>query len=251
MTGPFIAVVAAAGFLAGVINTVVGSGSLLTFPALLAAGYPPLVANVSNTVGVLFGSVSGAIGYRRELSGQMARLIGLGAFSLAGGLTGAILLLVLPSAVFRNVVPVLVLLAVVLVVVQPHLNRLLAHRRHGTGGAVVLRVAVFLAGVYGGYFGAAQGVLLIGILGILVADDMQRLNGLKNVLATLVNGVAALVFVIRAPVAWEPVLIIAISGIIGGQVGAHVGRRLPPGPLRAVIVVGGLVVVVKLLLFPT
>jgi uncharacterized membrane protein YfcA len=239
--------VIAAGFAAGAINSVVGSGSLLTFPALLAAGYTPLVATVSNTVGLVFGSVSGAVGYRRELIGQRQRILALGAFSLAGGLAGAALLLLLPATVFQRVVPALVLLSVILVILQPRLSRAVAKRENHKGHAIALRAAIFACGTYGGYFAAAQSVLVLGVLGILVNDAYQRLNALKNVLVALVNGVAASVFVFRAPVAWEAVLLIAVSSVVGGQVGAHFGRRLPASVLRGVIVVAGLAVVVKLL----
>ena len=247
MSPAAVIAVLAAGLAAGAINAVVGSGSLITFPTLLAAGYSPLVANVSNTVGLVFGSVSAAVGYRRELRGQRVRVARLGVFSLAGGLTGALLLLALPQRVFESVVPALVLLAVALVVLQPWLGRVLAQRRSRPGAAAALRAGVFAIGVYGGYFGAAQGVILLALLALLVEDSLQRLNGLKNALAAVVNGVAAVVFAIHSPVAWEPALLIAGSSIAGGQLGAGLGRRLSPLLLRAVIVVGGLAVVVKLL----
>ncbi|MHB1854152.1 MAG: sulfite exporter TauE/SafE family protein [Acidimicrobiales bacterium] len=240
--------VAGAGVLAGGINTIVGSGSLITFPTLVALGLPPLVANVTNTVGLVPGSVSGAWGYRRELAGQRGRAIRLGIFSALGGLAGGILLLSLPGS-FQEVVPWLVLLAVAMVVVQPRLARWLADRGRapeGHGGWL-LRGGVFTTGVYGGYFGAAQGVLLIGILGLGVDDDLQRLNALKNVLAALVNGVAGVLFIVDAPVRWEPALILAAGSIAGGQLGARVGRRLPAAVLRGVIVIGGVAVAVKLL----
>ena len=161
-----------AGFLAGTINTIVGSGSLITFPTLLAIGYSPVVANVSNTVGITFGSMSGAVGYRRELGGQRRRATVLGTASLVGGITGGVLLLTLPSSVFDDVVPVLILLAVVLVILQPRLSRLVAERRSRVveHGGVELWIGIFLTGVYGGYFGAAQGVILLSLLGIFIAD---------------------------------------------------------------------------------
>lgn len=241
--------VAGAGLVAGTINTVVGSGSLITFPTLLALGYPPRVANVSNTVGLVPGSVSGAVGYRRELAGQRPRVLDLGICSVAGGLTGAVLLLVLPPGVFNAVVPVLVLAAVVLVVVQPRLSAWLAARgrRPGARPGMALRAGVYATGVYGGYFGAAQGVILVALLSLLLADGLQRLNGLKNVLAALVNGVAALLFIVTAPVAWAPAVILAVTSTIGGQLGAVIGRRLPPVLLRAVTVVVGVIALVQLL----
>ncbi|HEY7926643.1 MAG: sulfite exporter TauE/SafE family protein [Candidatus Dormibacteria bacterium] len=251
MSPPFIVAVAVAGLLAGMINAAIGSGSLLTFPMLLAAGYSPLVANVSSTVGLIFGSFSGSFGYRRELAGQGHRVLQLGGFALVGGLTGAFLLLLLPASIFRGVVPVLVLFAVALVIAQPWLAAALEHRRGGRAGTLALRAGVFATGVYGGYFGAAQGVLLIGILGVLIADRLQRLNGLKTMLATIINGTASVVFVILAPVAWQAVLVLGATSLVGGQLGAHVGRRLPPRLLRGLIVVGGTAVVVKLLVFST
>lgn len=240
----------AVGFLAGTVNTIVGSGSLITFPTLLALGYAPVVANVSNTVGLVTGSISGAIGYRRELEGQGRRIRVLGVASATGGLTGGILLLVLPGSVFRSVVPVLILVACVLVALQPRLTRRVAARRDGPArphGGPLLFVTVFATGIYGGYFGAAQGVILIALLGIFVDDGLQRLNALKNVLAALVNGVAAVLFILFAHVAWAPAGLLAAGAVVGGQLGARLGRRIPPEWLRAAIVVVGVVVAVRLL----
>ncbi len=244
-----VLLVIGAGFLAGTINTIVGSGSLITFPTLLAIGYSPVIANVSNTVGVTFGAVSGVFGYRRELVGQRRRVLLLGAASLIGGITGGVLLLTLPSSVFDNVVPVLILLAVALVIVQPRLSRLVAERRSRVveHGGFELWIGIFLTGVYGGYFGAAQGVILISLLGIFIADNLQRLNAVKNVLAFIANGVAAVLFVFFADVAWDVAALIAVGSVVGAQVGAHVGRRLPAPVLRALIVVVGLVAAIKLL----
>lgn len=241
--------IAAAGLAAGTINTVVGSGSLVTFPTLVALGYPPVVANVSNTVGLVPGSASGAIGYRRELAGQRGRAVRLGIAAALGGLTGALLLLALPASVFGRVVPVLILLACLLVALQPRLTRLLAARRAtATGHSWLLAGLVYLTAIYGGYFGAAQSVILIALLAIFVPDDLQRLNGLKNVLTLVVNGVAALLFLVVAPVAWDAALLIAAGAIVGGQVGAVVGRRLSPIALRGLIIVVGVAVAAKLLL---
>jgi uncharacterized membrane protein YfcA len=242
-----------AGVAAGTINTVVGSGTLITFPTLLAFGIPPVTANVSNTVGLVPGSLSGAIGYRAELVGQRARLVRLGSASLFGGVLGALLLLWLPSAAFDAIVPVLILLGCLLVVVGPRISRRVAARAEARGGMAEQGVwwvwpAVALAGVYGGYFGAAQGVLLMGILGIGVADTMQRHNATKNVLAMLVNGVAAVIFIVVADVDWRVAGLIALGSVIGGQIGATVGRRLPATVLRAVIVVVGVVALLTFLL---
>jgi hypothetical protein len=241
--------IVAVGFVAGTVNTIVGSGSLVTFPTLLALGYAPVLANVSNTVGLVPGSISGAVGYRRELAGQRGRIAVLGLASAAGGLTGGILLLVLPASVFRSVVPVLILVACVLIALQPRLAGRVA-ARHGAvrpNGGPLLFVAVYATGVYGGYFGAAQGVILIALLGIFVDDGLQRLNATKNVLAALVNGVAALLFIVFSHIAWGAAVLLAAGSIVGGQVGATLGRRIPPAWLRAVIVVVGVAVAVRLL----
>ena len=237
-----------AGMAAGTINTVVGSGTLVTFPVLLALGYPPVVANVSNTVGLVPGALSGVHGYRRELAGQRGRLVRLGTASLLGAVTGALLLLVLPAAAFKAIVPVLIAVACVLVIVQPRLTeRLRARRTRPPHGGALLPLGVFAAGVYGGYFGAAQGVLLIALLGIFLDDHLQRLNAAKNVLAGTVNGVAAVLFVLLADVAWPPALLLGAGAVLGGQIGARIGRSLPAAALRWVVVAVGLAAIVKLL----
>jgi uncharacterized membrane protein YfcA len=237
----------AAGLAAGTVNVIVGSGSLITFPTLLALGYPPVLANVSNSVGLVPGSVSAVVAYRRELAGQRTRMLTLGSASLAGGLSGAVLLLALPHSVFKAVVPALVLTATVLMAVQPRVTAWLASRgeRHVHGGAPLL-AGVFLTGIYGGYFGAAQGVILISLLAIFIDDDLQRLNGTKNALALVVNGVAGVVFVLDAHISWSVAALIAAGSVIGGQLGGHYGRRLPAAVLRACVVVVGLGVSITL-----
>jgi hypothetical protein len=236
---------------AGAINVVVGSGTLITFPILLAFGVPPVTANVSNTIGLVPGVASGAVGYRRELRGQRARAIRLGSASVVGGVLGAFLLLWLPSDAFSAIVPALILVGLLLVVLQPRVSAWVDARHEGARGDYGpwwVWPAVFGTGVYGGYFGAAQGVILMGILGIGIADDLQRLNGLKNVLAGLVNGVAGVIFLLVADVDWTVVALIAAGSIVGGQLGATVGRRLSPLVLRVVIVVVGLVALASFLL---
>ena len=240
----------AAGIGAGTINTVVGSGTLITFPVLLAVGLPPITANVSNTLGLVPGSISGALGYREELRGQRPRLLRLGSASLLGGLLGAILLMVLPADAFKAIVPVLIGIALLMVVLQPRLATYLAAHRTApvrAEGGVALLLGVFATGVYGGYFGAAQGVLLLGLMGLLLDDDLQRINATKNVLALLVNGVAAVFFLFAAHIDWTAALLIAAGAVIGGQIGSRVGRRLPPTALRALIVAVGIAAMVKLL----
>ncbi|MFD4403559.1 sulfite exporter TauE/SafE family protein [Nocardia sp. NPDC058499] len=241
----------AAGIAAGGINAVVGSGTLITFPVLLAVGLPPVTANVSNTVGLVPGSLSGVIGYRRELAGQRARLLRYGSASLLGAAVGAVLLLNLPEDAFATIVPVLIIAALVLVVLQPRLSAWVRERQRDkeatpAHGGPILLAAIFATGIYGGYFGAAQGVLLVGLLGVFVQDELQRLNAVKNVLALLVNALAAAVFIAVADIDWRVVALIAAGSIIGGQIGARVGRRLSPNVLRAVIVVVGTIAVIRL-----
>ena len=299
----------AAGLAAGTINTVVGSGTLITFPTLLAFGYPPVLANVSNNVGLVPGGFSGAHGYRAELAGQRRRVIRLGSASVCGGLVGALLLLVLPPGAFKEIVPALIGIALIMVVFQPRLAKWVAARQRaraaaptgdggtaeaaeagpavGPGGAGVATVTtspdgppdggtavragavgllrpvsqqavlqvggpalwtlVFLSGVYGGYFGAAQGVLLIGLMGVAFTDSLQRINAVKNVLAGLVNGVAALVFICVTHIDWGAAGLIAAGSILGGQLGARIGKKLPPWALRVLIVCVGTAALVKLL----
>ncbi len=239
----------AAGIVAGTINTVVGSGTLFTFPVLLGFGYAPVVANVSNTVGLVPGSAAGAVGYRRELAGQRGRLLRLAVASLSGGVVGAVLLLSLPASAFKAIVPIFIAVALILIVAQPRLSALMGgatRNRHANAGPFAT-AGVFAGGIYGGYFGAAQGILVLAILGLSISDDLQRLNALKVVLTGLVNLVSGIVFVFAAHVAWGPAGLIAAGSLLGGVLGARAGRRLPPGALRAVIVVVGVAAIVHLL----
>ncbi|GIH80413.1 sulfite exporter TauE/SafE family protein [Planobispora longispora] len=246
----------AAGIGAGGINAVVGSGSLITFPTMVAVGLPPIVANVSNNIGLVPGSLTGALGYRAELKGQRDRLIRLGLGSLLGSLIGGVLLLSLPERTFTVVVSVLIGLACVLVVLQPRLSAWVSAWReheHPHGGPW-LWLGVFAGGIYGGYFGAAQGVLLIGLLGIFLDDDLQRVNAAKNVLALVVNATAAVLFILAdaldlfagAVVDWTAVLLVAAGATIGGFLGAKVGRKLPAPVLRGFIVCVGIAAIIKL-----
>ena len=256
MTGLEATAVALAGLAAGFINAVAGSGTLVTFPTLLAFGVPPVTANVSNNVGLFPGSVSAALGLRAELRGQRHRLLRLGTGSLVGGVLGALLLLVLPSEAFAAIVPVLVGLGVLLVAFQPRINRWLVARRSRAGldsaerrpDAGWLWPGIAATGVYGGYFGAAQGILLVAVLGLGSADPVHRANAIKNVLAAVVNGVAAVVFVVVADVDWSIAGLIAGGSVVGALVGARVGRRLPAAALRAVIVVVGVTALAVFLL---
>jgi uncharacterized membrane protein YfcA len=240
--------VAGAGTVAGAMNAAVGSGTLVTFPVLLAVGYPPVIANVSNGIGLLPGSVAGAFGYRRELAGQRTRVIRLAATTGVGAVVGSILLLVLPPDAFERIVPALVALAVVLVVLQPWISKRLAQReaRPAHGGPWLL-LGMFATGVYGGYFGAAQGVIVLALMGITLDEDLQRLNAVKNVTTATAYLVSGLVFAFVADVAWLAVLLLAVGATVGGQLGARYGRRLRPSWLRALIVVVGIAAIVQLL----
>jgi uncharacterized membrane protein YfcA len=249
-----------AGLAAGTINTVVGSGTLITFPMLLFFGYSPLTANMSNNIGLVGGGVTGSWGYRHELVGAGPAIRRLIPMSLAGGITGAVLLRVLPASAFTAIVPVLIAVGVLLVVFGPTLQRRAAARRgdddvhpvhRGGRTTILLLVAVYVAGIYGGYFGAAQGVILMGVLSVLSSEPLQRLNGYKNVLALVVNTVAAVVFVVfgHELIDWAVVGLIAVGSLLGGVVGSTAGRRLPPAVLRGLIVVIGVVGIIKIIWF--
>ncbi|HEX5495221.1 MAG TPA: sulfite exporter TauE/SafE family protein [Mycobacteriales bacterium] len=252
MTAGAMVAVFGAGVGAGAINTVVGSGTLITFPVLLATGLPPVTATVSNALGLVPGAISGAIGYRADLRGQGRRIARLGAGALVGGLTGATLLLALPATAFEKIVPVLVGLALVLVVLQPRISRSVRRRRERASGPAradggpLLVVGLTLASVYGGYFAAAQGIIYMSLMGMLLDESMQRINAVKIVLAALVNTVAALFFLVVAHFAWTDVVLLAAGSALGGQIGATAGRRLRPAVLRALIVVVGTVAIAQL-----
>lgn len=234
-----------AGTAAGTINTVVGSGTLITFPTLLAFGVAPVTANVSNTIGLVPGSISGAIGYRRELAGQLRTVMPLAAVTAVGAVLGALALLVLPAGVFSAVAPVLVLIGCLLVGIQPLLRRRGELDRAPAPGW--LRFPLTAAtGVYGGYFGAAQGVLIVGCLELTMTEHIQRINAIKNVLQTLAGGVATVVFLFTATLPWVAVATIAVGSLGGALIGASVGRRLPAWLLRALIIVIGVVAVIFL-----
>lgn len=245
----------AAGMAAGTMNTIVGSGTLITFPTLLFFGLPPLVANVSNTVGLVAGGITGIHGYRAELAAHGDVLRRLVPVSFLGAVTGAVLLLVLPASAFEAIVPVLIAAALVLVVLGPRMQAW-ASARHpdhdSLGRHVLMAVGIFAAGVYGGYFGAAQGVLLVGIMSVLTTIALQEVNALKNVLATVANAVAAVMFMVFAwdRIDWSVAALIAVGSLAGGYAGARVGRRLSPRVLRAVIVVIGVAAIMKLVVFP-
>lgn len=274
-----------AGVGAGAINAAVGSGTLITFPALVGFGVPPQIATMSNAIGLIPGNIASSFGYREEIRGQGKRLANWLPASILGALIGAFLLLHLPETAFESIVPVLIVLALVMVVVQPALQKFLKRRKAaggsgagnsdgevvaGSAGApgsagtrggsaasggeelgeesesslrkVVLFVLIGLTGVYGGYFAAAQGIILIGILGLLVSDPLQKINGIKNVLVLGVNTVAAACYVIVGwqRINWAAVILVAIGSLVGGYFGARVARKINPMVLRGIIVVLGL-----------
>jgi uncharacterized membrane protein YfcA len=255
-----IALLAGAALVAGAVNAVAGGGSLLSFPALLAVGYPALTANVTNTVALTPGYFGGTLGYRRELEGQRGRALALGAISAVGAVLGAYLLLISSAELFERVVPFLIFLACGLLAAQPRLARLVRERRQAGGdpppdGAqaraaphtVPLFVAQFLAAVYGAYFGAGVGIMMLAILGIFVADSLQRLNALKGLLSLLINLIAAVSFALFADVSWVAVAVMAVASLLGGQLGVVLARRLDDRALRWLVIAFGVAVGLRLL----
>ena len=250
--------IALAGVAAGAINTLVGSGTLVTFPTLVTLGYPPVVSTMSNAIGLVAGGISGTWGYRRELRGQWNRLKWQMPASFVGALAGAWLLLHLPEKVFTEVVPVLLILALILVVIGPRIQNWARRRAEAAGQSaehvsqrkmVALVLGTFAVGIYGGYFTAAQGILLIAAMGALLPENMQRMNAAKNLLSLVVNIVAAVAYTVVAfdRISWLAAGLIALGSTIGGVLGAHYGRRLSPNALRAFIVVVGLIGLWRLL----
>ena len=250
LEAPEIALLAAAALLAGAINAVAGGGSLISFPALLAVGFPAVRANVTNTVALCPGYLGGSLAYRRELQGQGARVRTLGATSVAGALLGAFLLLLSPADLFEAIVPWLILLACGLLAAQPWLARMVRERaeRPGARRPLGLHASQFVAGAYGAYFGAGLGIMTLAILAIFVSDRLQRLNALKGLLSLLINLVAAVYFALLADVAWSAVAVMTAASLLGGQAGVVLARRLDDRLLRLLVVAFGVVVGVRLLL---
>lgn len=236
----------AAGVAAGTINGVVGSGTLITYPVLLAVGVPPISANATNTTGLSVGSFSSAYAYRRELAGRRSVLIPMLAASAAGAACGALLVLALPERVFTAVIPWLILGAVVLVALQPLISRAVRQRAerspaHSGEHPVAVTAGVGFTGIYGGYFGAAQGVILMAVLGLLYDADAQAANAAKNLMAAAANVSAAAVFVIAGRVWWPAAICVGVGALIGGTLGAHGARLLPQNALRAAVVLVGVI----------
>ena len=247
------ALVAGAGLLAGAVNALAGGGTLITFPALLAAGLAPISANTTSSVGLLSGYAGGSLAYRRELEDQRERIRTLAAVSLIGGVAGAVLLLVTPAAAFRVLVPYLVLMSCALLAVQPRLAAWLKARR-GVDAApagrhdIGLLVGVAVSAVYGSYFGAGLGVLLLAVLGLLLPDGVQHLNALKGLLSLFINVIGAGIFAIFGHVAWLFAAVLAVSALLGGVLGAALARRIPAVALRMAVVVFGTLVAIVLLI---
>ena len=243
MTGVQLLLVAAAGLAAGMINSIAGSGSLITFPTLLAVGLPPLQANVSNSIGLVPGSFSGAYGYRSELRGRLREVLALSVPMCLGAIVGVVLLLKLPARVFEVVVPILVAAASVLVVAQPAISR--GFRLRGTN-RVGLGAGLLVLGVYAGYFGAAQGIMLLALMGLFLQESLQRINAYKTLIAGAAACVAGLIFIVIAPVSWPHTAALAVSSLAGGRLGAVVATRVPDTPLRWGIGVFGIAVAARL-----
>jgi len=233
-----------AGFLGGAINSVAGGGSLVSFPALLAVGYPSVTANVTNTVALWPGYLGGAVAYRRELTGQRSRAMLLGATCVVGATLGSVLLLVAPARVFTAIVPWLILLACALFATQPLVTRVLAKRKAPSRQhrSVGLHVAIFLGAIYGAYFGAGLGIVLLAVLAMTIEDTLQRLNGLKQVLSIVINSVALVAFSLFGPVAWTAVAVMAVASLAGGRLGGGFARQLNPIVLRVLVVGFGVTV---------
>lgn len=240
-----LALVAAAGLAAGCVNALAGGGSLISFPALIAAGLPPLLANVTNTVALAPGYLGGALAQRQQLQGQGARLALLLPCAALGGLAGAGLLLVSDARLFERLVPWLLLSGSLLLALQQPLGSWM--RRQGGSEAqlsALAAAAVFAAAIYGGYFGAGLSVIVLAALALTLPDNLTRLNGLKQAIALVCNLLAALLFALRAPLAWMDVVVMAFTSLAGGLLGGRLAEHLDPERLRGVVVVIGLAMAV-------
>jgi uncharacterized membrane protein YfcA len=236
-------VIFVAGVIAGAINSIAGGGTLVSFPALLWIGRDPIIANATNTVAIWPGSLAGAYGFRRELATVKSWLLMLIVPSLAGGALGGWLLLRTPAPLFERLVPFLILGATILLATQ----ELIAKHVHAAArGRAFIFVFQFLVGVYGGYFGAGMGILMLAALGLLGLTDIHQMNGLKNVLAVAINGIAAIYFALANAVVWNDVFVMMVGTLLGGYLGAHAARRLGRVFVRRAVVVIGVVMSVAL-----
>ena len=244
-----LAIAAGVAFLAGGINSIAGGGSLILFPTLVALGLPTVDANVTNSVAQWPGYLGGVAGFRAEYVGQRSRLIRFGAVAVLGGTAGCVLLLTTPTAAFDVVVPILVLLASLLLAVQPFVTKRLrkAEEIGRTRDPVWVYVALFFATVYGGYFGGALGVILVGVLG-LALHRLKLANALKSALSAITATVTLVIFGIFGPVHWVIVAVAAPASLLGGFLGARIATRIPTTPLRLLIVVFGVAVSIYLFL---
>lgn len=242
---------AAAGFAAGGINAVAGGGSLISFPALVAAGYDAKAANVTNTVAVWPGTLGGSVAYRDELRRQPRRIIALLVPAIAGALAGSALLLATSSDTFDAIVPFLILTGVAIMIFQEPLGAFLSRRNVGSTGGdhvpMLLHALVFTTAIYGGYFGAGFGIITLALLAILLPDDLHHSNALKGILALIVNGVAVVYFAAFGPVKWGAAAVMAAGSIGGGYFGVGVMRRFSPAWLRRAVVVYGTVAAIVML----
>jgi hypothetical protein len=249
LTGGRDALLVLAGLGAGLFNGVAGGGTLITFPVLLALGYPALVANVTSTVGIWPGYLGGVAGFRREIAGHRRLLRTLVPVTVVGASIGAVLLLTTPSSAFTRLAPWLVLFASVLFALGPLLSRWLAGEDPvPRSRPVVLGIGMFLAAVYSGYFGAAVGVIMLAVLGLTLPGTLTRDSGIRAVLSVLANGVAAIVFVIHGHLQWEAAGLVAAGCLAGGYLGAAVARKLPTSIFRMIVIAIGLATGIRLLI---
>jgi uncharacterized membrane protein YfcA len=253
VTLPHGVLLALAGFVAGVANSIAGGGSLVSFPTLVAVGYPAVAANVTSTIALWPGYFSSAVAYRSELADQRDRVRGLTPYAVTGAVIGTVLLLQVPPGVFTAVVPYLVLFAVALLALQPRIAAWVERRRDEDATpssrhlSVPLRLIVLVGAVYGGYFGGGLGVILVAVLGIFLVAGAQHVNALKNAMSLIIGTAALVGFALFGPVAWQAVAVVGPASLIGGALGGRYGRRLSAAALRRAVIVFGLVAAVRLL----
>jgi uncharacterized membrane protein YfcA len=241
------AILAASAFAAGLVNAVAGGGTLITFPALMSTGVPPVAANATNTVALFPGQMASSWAYRSHIADERKRALALSVPSVIGGILGAVLLLELPESSFKVAVPWLILFACVVLALQTQLKRLVTSARHANHPAA-LWVAQLLISIYGGYFGAGIGILMLAAMGIMLPSSIQHANALKVLFALLINAVAAVIFVAKGAVHVPEAALMAVASIAGGFAGTHLAKRLPPAGMRGFAIAVGLYAAVKILL---